>query len=81
MSTLELRNKLIEQFSLFIQDDTKLVTLDGIFDSIITTDATSMVPDNHYKIVEERRQSRLSGDTKGLSWEEVKQNLKIKYGF
>ena len=31
MGALELRAKLIEQFNLFIQDDSKLIALDGCF--------------------------------------------------
>ena len=81
MGALELRNKLIEQFNLFIQDDSKLLALDGIFDAINTTDSASVVSEEHYKIVEERRSKRLSGETQGLSWEEVKLQLKNKYGF
>lgn len=36
MEAVELRNKLIEQFNQFIKDDSKLLALDGIFDSINT---------------------------------------------
>ena len=82
MRALELRKKLIEQFNLFIQDDTKLVALDGIFDSLNTsTEAPSIVPEEHYKIVEERRRKFHAGETKGATWSEVKQRLKDKYGF
>ena len=81
MDTIELRSKLIEQFNRFIQDDSKLMTLNGIFDSINTVDSPSLVSEEHYQIVEERRQKRLSGQTKGLNWEKVKTQLKEKYGF
>ncbi|MBV7270642.1 addiction module protein [Winogradskyella luteola] len=81
MGALELREKLIEQFNLFIQDDSKLLALDGIFDSITTIESDSVVSEDHYKIVESRREKRLSGQTKGKSWEEVKGRLKAKYGF
>lgn len=82
MGGLELREKLIEQFNLFIQDDTKLVALDGIFDSInTTTEAPSIVPEEHYKIVDERRRKYHAGETNGSTWSEVKQKLKDKYGF
>jgi len=37
MGALELRNKLIEQFTLFLEDESKLETLDGIFDSLNTS--------------------------------------------
>lgn len=81
MDTIELRSKLIEQFNRFIQDDSKLMALNGIFDSINTVDSPSLVSEEHYQIVEERRQKRLSGHTVGLNWEEVKRQLKEKYGF
>jgi hypothetical protein len=82
MGALELREKLIEQFNLFIQDDAKLVALDGIFDSINTSsEAPSIIPEEHYKIVEERRRKYHAGETKGSTWSEVKQKLKDKYGF
>ena len=81
MGALELREKLIEQFNLFIQDDSKLLALDGIFDSINTIEADSLVSEEHYKIVEARRNKRLAGETKGRTWDEVKDTLKKKYGF
>jgi hypothetical protein len=82
MGALELRNKLTEQFNLFIQDDSKLVALDGVFDSMNLVDSPSLVvSEEHYKIVEERRRNYYAGETKGSSWEEVKQSLKNKYGF
>jgi hypothetical protein len=81
MESLELRIKLIEQFTLFIQDDSKIVALDGIFDSMNTFDSPSLVPEEHYKIVEERYKKYHQGETKGSSWDDVKQSLKDKYGF
>jgi len=81
METLNLRSKLIEQFNLFIQDDSKLVSLEGFFDALNSNDSHSKIPEEHYKIVEERRADYLSGATKSLSWDEVKQNLKNKYEF
>lgn len=81
MGAVELRDKLIEQFGKFIQDDSKLLALDGIFDAMNTTDISSVIPEDHYKIVEERRKQIKSGETKGISWSEVRQQLKKKYGF
>jgi len=57
------------------------MALDGIFDSISTNEVPSIVPEEHYKIIEARRNKRLAGETKGQSWEEVKYRLKKKYGF
>lgn len=81
MGAIKLREKLIEQFNLFIQDDSKLLALDGIFDSMMHTDAPSTVSEEHYKIVEERRRKFLAGETEGITWEELKSNLKNRYGF
>ena len=82
MGAPELRNKLIEQFNLFIQDDSILVMLDGIFDSMnAVDDSPSSVSKEHYNIVEERRRKYHAGETKGSTWEEVKEKLKNKYGF
>lgn len=81
MGAPELRNKLIEQFNLILQDDSRLATLDGIFDAMNAIDSPSSVTEEHYKIVEQRRQNFHTGESKGLSWEEVKLNLRNKYGF
>ena len=81
MGALDLRSNLIERFNRMIQDDTKLIALEGVFDSMNAFDSYSSVPEEHYKIVEERRKKHLSGESKGKSWEEVKKGLKDKYGF
>ncbi|MGF1555445.1 addiction module protein [Paucihalobacter sp.] len=82
MGALELRKKLIQQFNVFIQDDSKLVALDGVFDSMNTSkEVPSIVPDDHYNIIEERRRKYHAGETNGSTWEEVKQKLNDKYGF
>ena len=81
MGTAELRSKLIEQFNLVIQDDAKRVALEGIFDSMSTSESDSSVPEEQYEIVEERRRKWSNGDTNGLNWNEVKVQLKQKYDF
>ncbi len=81
MGTIELRKKIIERFNLIIQDESKLMVLDGIFDSINIEETTSLVPEEHYNIVEERRRKYHAGETSGLTWDEVKQKLKKKHGF
>ncbi|CAI8217850.1 MAG: Uncharacterised protein [Formosa sp. Hel1_33_131] len=58
MGAVELRHKLIEKFSQFLQDDSKRLTLDVVFDSLNSMDTPSLVSEEHYKIVEERRRSR-----------------------
>ena len=81
METLKLRNKIINQFQLFIKDDTKLDFLNGVFDSINITDSDSLISEKHYKIIEERRQKKILGKTRGKTWDTVKLELKQKHGF
>lgn len=81
METLELRKKIIQDFSKFIQDDSKLEILEGVFDSINSENKTSIVPDSHYKIVAKSREKYLSGIETSTSLEEMEQRLNKKYGF
>ena len=81
MESIDLRKKLVEQFNSFIQDDSKLVVLDGIFDSMMTKDSHSVITEEQYNIVEKRYEDRIASKTQGKSWEEVKNILKQKYGF
>jgi len=82
MESIALRNKIINQFEEFITDDSKLDVLEGVFDAITVIDSNdSLVSEEHYKIVEERYQKKIKGESKGKSWDEVKLDLKQKYGF
>lgn len=81
METKELRKKLIVNFSKFIQDDTKLEVLEGVFDAINNEETTSLVSEEHYLKVEEARAEYLSGTNSASSWEEVELRLNTKYGF
>lgn len=81
MGAVELRNSLIEKFNSIIKDDSKLEVLEGIFDSIDATESHSVVSDEQYKIIEERRGKYLSGETNGQNWDDVKNQIKKKYGF
>ncbi len=81
METRELRKKLIVDFSKFIQDDTKLEVLEGVFDAINNEETTSLVSEEHYLKVEEARVEYLSGTNSASSWEEVELRLNAKYGF
>ena len=81
MGAMELREKLIEQFNVFIEDDSQLAVLSGVFDSLIMDDCESTIPDSHYLKVNERRSKYLAGETSGKSWQDVKLELKKKYGF
>ena len=82
MEILDLKDKLIKQFQILIKDESKLNTLDGVFDSItVVSNTDSLVSEKQYTIVEERRQKRILGKTKGKSWNDVKNELKQKYEF
>ena len=81
MAAIELRNSIIERFNQIIQDDSKLMALDGIFDSMNAIESSSLVSEEHYKIVEERRKKHLAGETKVKSWDDVKSGINKKYGF
>jgi CO dehydrogenase/acetyl-CoA synthase alpha subunit len=81
MRAKELRHKLITDFSNFIQDDTKLEVLEGIFDAIKKEESNSVIPNSHYTVVAEERANYFSKKTKSSSWEEVEQRLNAKYGF
>lgn len=50
MGALKLRNELIEQFNLFIQDDSKIMALDGIFDFISSNEIPFIVPEKTSKL-------------------------------
>ncbi|TRX33254.1 hypothetical protein FNW52_15970 [Flavobacterium sp. ZT3R18] len=81
MKTKELRQKLIIDFRKFIQDDSKLEVLEGVFDAINNEENSFVVPGSHYAIVAEEREKYFSGISKSSSWEEVEQRLNAKYGF
>ena len=81
MKTLELRKKIIRDFSKFIQDDSKLEILEGVFDSINSENQISVVPDSHYKIIDEARKKYFSGIESANSWEEMELRLNKKYDF
>ncbi|WP_124019489.1 hypothetical protein [Flavobacterium laiguense] len=81
MKTKELRQKLIVDFGKFIQDDSKLEVLEGVFDAINNEENSSVVSESHYVTVAEEREKYFSGQSESSSWEEVEQRLKAKYGF
>ncbi|MGO3181323.1 MAG: addiction module protein [Aequorivita sp.] len=78
METKELREKLKIQFSEIIEDDRNLNFLEKIFETMNDSEYVSQVPESHYKIVDERRRKSMAGETKGLTWEEVKLDIKGK---
>lgn len=81
METLELRKKIIQDFGKFIQDDSKLELLEGVFDSINSESKISIVPDSHYTVLEEARERYFSGIEAAIIWEEMEEKLREKYDF
>lgn len=77
METKALRKKLMVDFSKFIQDDTKLEVLEGVFDAINKEASTSLVSDEHYVKVEEARTEYFSDIGSASSWEEEEHRLAI----
>lgn len=77
MEIKALRKKLIVDFSKFIEDDTKLEVLEGVFDAINQEESTSLVSDEHYIKVEEARTEYLTDRSSASSWEEVEHRLNI----
>lgn len=80
MEALNLRRKLIKQFDAMINNDDKLIALEGVFDVLNSPDSISNIPDEHYDRISESRTQYLEGAIQGISWEELKQNLNSKYG-
>jgi len=81
MKAKELRHKLIVDFGEFIQDDSKLEMLEGVFDAIKNQESLASVSKEHYDKVLEERTLYISDISKLSSWEEVEQRLNTKYGF
>jgi hypothetical protein len=81
MEIKNLRQKLIIDFGKFIQDDSKLEVLEGVFDAINNEESLSVVSESHYVFVAEEREKYFSGENKSSSWEDVEQRLNAKYGF
>lgn len=81
METVELRKKIIQDFGKFIQDDTKLELLEGVFDSLNSETKISKVPNSHYHVLAKAREKYVSGIETATSWDEMEQQLNKKYGF
>jgi hypothetical protein len=81
MKTKEIRQKLIVNFGKLIQDDSKLVVLEGIFDAILNEENAYLISDNQYQKVKEARASYHSGNSFATSWEDLEKQLNAKYGF
>lgn len=76
METAKLKEKLKIQFLEIIEQDKNLPYLEKVFKAINDSEYVSQVPESHYKIVDERRRKSMAGETKGLTWEEVKRDVK-----
>lgn len=81
MEIKELRHKLILDFGRFIEDDSKLEVLEGVFDAINQEEINSVIPQEHYDRVSEEREKYLSEKSVGNTWEEVEKRLNTKYSF
>lgn len=80
MGAPELKDKLKAQFKNMLLDNSKLNLLDGIFDALNSENGNSKVPESYYKLVDERRKQYFAGETEGISWNDLKKNLKTKNG-
>jgi hypothetical protein len=80
MEKVTLKDKLINQFDNIIEDDSKLLLLDGVFDAIDADENDSEVPKAHYDMLNEKREDYLKDATKSKTWDEVKQHIKSQYG-
>lgn len=80
MENIKLRKKLIKQFDHILQDENKLIAVEGFFDALSAEENNSKVPNSHYDLINESREKYLTGDVQGVSWEELKLQLKSRYG-
>jgi hypothetical protein len=79
METKAIRKKLISDFGKIIQDDSKILVLEGVFDAITNESSESVVPEAHYLIVEEARQEYLKDKSSAISWDDFEKQLVKKY--
>lgn len=78
METAKLKERLKIQFLEIIENESKLIALEGLLDA---KDHTSKVPEEHYIKVEERMRKHHVGETEVEDWNIVKRRLKKKHGF
>lgn len=74
MDSLELKNRIKEYVD---QADERMLRV--IYETIENDEAE--IPDTHKKVLEERLKYHEENPDKGISWEEVRESLKKKYGF
>jgi hypothetical protein len=78
MSVQERRDKLAEQFQLMIQDEQKINQLEAMFSGML--DNSSALSEEQWLEVEKRDADFKAGKTKGYTWEEVKQEARLRNG-
>ena len=81
METKAIRKKLISDFGKIIEDDNKVLVLEGVFDAINNDSNNSMVSDVHYLKVEEAREEYLNDKATTISWDDFEKQLLKKYDF
>ena len=81
METKAIRKKLISDFGKIIEDDNKVLVLEGVFDAINNDSNNSMVSDAHYLKVEEAREEYLNDKATAISWDDFEKQLLKKYDF
>lgn len=75
METSELKNSVLNHIE--SADEQLLKLMRALAESYENQDiSTSSLSDNHYRILDERRRSHLTGESKSLSWGEVKRNAR-----
>lgn len=80
MESILLKQKLIDQFNSLLEDQSKWLIMNDFFEMIEIPKLDSYITDEHYKIVNERREAYLKNKKIGLKWEEVKLQLMEKHG-
>lgn len=79
MKTKEIRKKLISDFGKIIEDDAKVLVLEGVFDAIINDENDSVVPESHYLKVDEAREEYLKDTSSAISWNDFEKQLLKRY--
>lgn len=74
MDSLELKNRIKEYVD---QADERMLRV--IYETIENDEAE--IPDTHKKVLDERLKYHEENPDEGISWEEVRESLKKKYGF
>jgi hypothetical protein len=81
METKAIRKKIISDFGKILEDDKKVLILEGVFDAINNEENLSLVPESHYLKVEESREEYLKDKSSAISWEDFEKQLVKKYDF